>query len=77
MIRVVVVNADALGRAALRSVLAGHDDIAVGGEASNGAEGPALATAQGADVVLVDLHTPGSDQIRSRDRPLGSPGVPG
>jgi len=76
MIRVVVVNADALVRAALRSVLAGYDDIGVVGEASNGAEGRALAAAQAADVVLADLHTPGFDQSRRSPRLTGgSPGA--
>jgi DNA-binding NarL/FixJ family response regulator len=74
-IRVLVVDDDALVRAALTMLLAGADDIEVVGEATDGSEvEPAVAEHQ-PDVVLMDIRMPGMDGlaateiVRGRDRP--------
>jgi DNA-binding NarL/FixJ family response regulator len=74
-IRVLVVDDDALVRAALTMLLAGADEIEVVGEATDGSEvEPAVAEHQ-PDVVLMDIRMPGMDGlaateiVRGRDRP--------
>jgi DNA-binding NarL/FixJ family response regulator len=57
-IRVVIADGDPLVRSGLRALLATAADVVVVGEASSAAEAVALATARGADVVLVDVAIP-------------------
>ncbi|HET7459243.1 MAG TPA: response regulator transcription factor [Gemmatimonadaceae bacterium] len=59
-IRVVIADGDALVRSGLRALLATAADVVVVGEAASAAEAVALATARGADVVLVDVAIPES-----------------
>jgi diguanylate cyclase (GGDEF)-like protein len=55
-------------RAALRTMLAGHDEIRLVGEATNGDEAVALALSLRPDVVLMDLHMPIVDGIDATRR---------
>ena len=74
-IRVLVVDDDALVRAALTMLLAGADDIEVVGEAADGSEVEPAVTEHQPDVVLMDIRMPGMDGlaateiVRGRDRP--------
>ena len=64
-VRVVVVDDDALVRSGLTLMLDGARDgaIVVVGEATDGADVPAVLDAHRADVVLMDLRMPGVDGI--------------
>ena len=74
-IRVLVVDDDALVRAALIMLLAGADDIKVVGEAADGSEVEIAVAEHQPDVVLMDIRMPGMDGlaateiVRGRDRP--------
>jgi len=73
VIRVLIVDDDALVRAGLSMILAGSDDVRVVGEAADGAEVPAAVDAFAPDVVLMDIRMPGIDglsateSLRARD----------
>jgi DNA-binding NarL/FixJ family response regulator len=73
VIRVLIVDDDALVRAGLSMMLAGSDDVRVVAEASDGAQVPAAVDAYRPDVVLMDIRMPGVDgltateQLRRRD----------
>ncbi len=66
--RVLVVDDHAVLRRGLLSLLEPHDDIVVIGEASNGAEGVALARRLLPDVVLMDVAMPVLDGIEATRR---------
>lgn len=74
-VRVLLVDDDALVRAALSLMLDGSEGIRVVAEASDGAEVPAATDAHAPDVVLMDLRMPRVDgiaatrRLRSRPRP--------
>ena len=57
-IRVLVVDDQSLVRRGIVEVLSEQEGLEVVGEASNGAEGVALARATGPDVVVMDLQMP-------------------
>jgi RNA polymerase sigma factor (sigma-70 family) len=59
VIRVLLVDDQALVRAGLRVLLEGEDDIVVVGEADDGGEAAALARRTKPDVVLMDISMPG------------------
>jgi DNA-binding NarL/FixJ family response regulator len=59
VIGVVIVDDQALVRAGLRMLLEGEDDMAVLGEASDGAEALELCRCTHPDVVLMDISMPG------------------
>jgi DNA-binding NarL/FixJ family response regulator len=63
MIRVLLVDDQALVRAGFRALLDAQDDIEVVGEASDGDEAVRLARRLGPDVVLMDIRMPGSDGL--------------
>jgi DNA-binding NarL/FixJ family response regulator len=73
VIRVLIVDDDALVRAGLSMMLAGSDDVRVVAEASDGAQVGAAIDAYRPDVVLMDIRMPGVDglaateQVRARE----------
>jgi len=67
VIRVLIVDDDALVRAGLSMLLAGSDDIEVVGEAADGSEVPAAVAASSPDVVLMDIRMPGVDGLSATE----------
>lgn len=65
MIRVVVVDDDALVRGGMRMILQSTDDVVVVGEAADGREGVALVRAERPDVALLDVRMPVLDGIEA------------
>jgi DNA-binding NarL/FixJ family response regulator len=63
MIRVLLVDDQALVRAGFRALLDAQDDIEVVGEASDGDEALRLVRRLGPDVVLMDIRMPGTDGL--------------
>lgn len=63
MIRVVVVDDQALVRAGFSVLLATADDIEVVGEAGDGMEAVAVVVRERPDVVLMDIRMPGTDGL--------------
>jgi DNA-binding NarL/FixJ family response regulator len=68
MIRVLLVDDQALLRAGLRMILENADDIAVTGEADDGATATALAIETTPDVVLMDIRMPDVDGLEATRR---------
>lgn len=58
MIKILIVDDHAVVRSGIRQFLSETDDLAVVAEASNGAEGLALALKGGFDVVVLDVNLP-------------------
>jgi DNA-binding NarL/FixJ family response regulator len=75
-IRVLVVDDDALVRAALRAILSSAPDVEVVGEADDGATAPAAAVRHRPDVVLMDVRMPDVDGITATRRLRAVPGAP-
>jgi DNA-binding NarL/FixJ family response regulator len=67
VIRVLIVDDDALVRAGLLMILAGSDDVRVVAEAADGAEVPAAVDAFAPDVVLMDIRMPGVDGLAATE----------
>jgi len=67
VIRVLIVDDDALVRAWLSMMLAGSDDIRVVAEASDGAQVPSAVDAYAPDVVLMDIRMPGMDGLAATE----------
>ena len=63
MIRVLLVDDQALVRAGFRALLDAQDDIEVVAEAGDGDEAVRLARRLGPDVVLMDIRMPGTDGL--------------
>ncbi len=68
MIRVLLVDDQALLRAGLRVLLESEDDIAVVGEAGDGEEAISLARETRPDVVLMDIRMPRLDGVEATKR---------
>jgi DNA-binding NarL/FixJ family response regulator len=68
VIRVLVVDDHPVVRSGLIGMLAVTDDIAVVGEAGDGAEALALVESTKPDVVLMDLRMPGQDGVWATGR---------
>jgi DNA-binding NarL/FixJ family response regulator len=73
-IRVLLADAQAMIRSGLRLILEDQPDLAVAGEAADGAEAVALARRLRPDVCLVDIRMPRLDGIEVT-RALAGPGV--
>lgn len=65
MIRVALVDDDALVRGGIRMILESTDDVVVVGEAADGREGVRLVRAERPDVALVDVRMPVLDGIEA------------
>lgn len=63
MVRVLLVDDDALVRAGLRMILSSSEEVEVVGEAADGADAVAAVQAHRPDVVLMDIRMPGMDGI--------------
>jgi len=63
VIRVVIVDDQALVRMGLRTLIAGEPDVDLVGEAADGREGLAVIRAQVPDVVLMDIRMPTMDGL--------------
>ena len=66
-IRVLVVDDDALVRAGLSMLLAGAEDVEIGGEAPDGSEAPKAVAEHEPDVVLMDIRMPGTDGLAATE----------
>jgi DNA-binding NarL/FixJ family response regulator len=66
-VRVLLVDDEPLLRMAFRMVLGAQPDLAVVGEAGNGAEAVRLAGELRPDVVLMDVRMPGTDGIEATE----------
>ena len=68
MIRVALVDDQALVRAGLRALLSAEEGVEVVGEASDGDEAVALVRRTTPDVVLMDIRMPGTDGLEATRR---------
>jgi CheY-like chemotaxis protein len=68
MIRIVVVDDQALVRAGLRLIVESEPGMEVVGEAANGEEALAVIAASRPDVVLMDVRMPGIDGLEATRR---------
>jgi DNA-binding NarL/FixJ family response regulator len=76
VIRVLIVDDDALVRAGLSMMLAGTDDIRVVAEAPDGAEVASAVEAYRPDVVLMDIRMPGVDGLTATEQLRAREGAP-
>ncbi|WP_338702038.1 response regulator transcription factor [Streptomyces sp. Q6] len=75
MIRVALVDDQALMRAGFRALLDAEDGIEVVGEAGDGEEGVRLVRARVPDVVLMDVQMPGTSGIEATRRIAADPAL--
>ncbi|ASR34588.1 DNA-binding response regulator [Prauserella marina] len=77
MIRVLLVDDQALIRGGFRALLDAEDDIEVVAEAADGEEGAAAAAAHRPDVALIDIQMPVADGIEATRRIAADPELAG
>lgn len=75
-IRVAIVDDDALVRTGLAMILGGDPELAVVGQAANGAEAIELVDRERPDVVLMDIRMPVRDGLSATEELVGRPGAP-
>jgi DNA-binding NarL/FixJ family response regulator len=75
MIRVVLVDDQALVRAGFRALLDAEDDIFVVAEAADGDEAVRVVKAERPDVVLMDIRMPGTDGLEATRRIAEDPAL--
>ncbi|MFF3763894.1 response regulator [Streptomyces sp. NPDC001922] len=76
MIRVLIVDDEALVRAGLRMILEPAEDMEVVAEASDGSEAVTAAAEYRPDVVLMDVRMPGMDGLTALKELRRRPGAP-
>jgi len=76
VIRVLLIDDDAIVRAGLRLMLGGAPDIEIVAEAADGSEVPFLVTAHEPDLVLMDIRMPGVDGLAATEGLRARPGAP-
>lgn len=76
VIRVAIVDDDALVRTGLGLILGGAKDLTLVGEACDGADAPALVAQCRPDVVLMDIRMPRRDGLWATRQVLGQPNPP-
>lgn len=76
MIRLVLVDDQALARAGLRLILAPEDGFAVVGEAADGAAALEVVAASAPDVVVMDVRMRGMDGVEATRRLRAQAGAP-
>lgn len=76
MIRVLLIDDDALVRAGLRMILGSAEDVAVVGEVDDGAGAVDAVREHRPDVVLMDVRMPGVDGITATERVRALPDAP-
>ena len=68
MIRVVIVDDQAMVRAGLRALISVEDDLEVVGEAADGEQAVSIVLRTRSDVVLMDIRMPGVDGLEATRR---------
>ncbi|PVZ11724.1 response regulator [Actinomycetospora cinnamomea] len=76
-VRVVLVDDQHLVRTGLRALLERAPDLAVVGEAGDGATGLAVVRTERPDVVLMDVRMPGTDGLRATRAIVADPALAG
>lgn len=76
LIRVVIVDDEALVRTGLAAILGGEADIDVVGQGEDGADVPGLVRDTRPDVVLMDVRMPRIDGVTATQRLAQTPGAP-